>query len=208
MSLSEWEQNVLWQLEARADRIPAKKFVRVDIFFKSKGVSYVRYVPASAHCTKATDVSKAFKTLFNAFREDSRIIDFDVKGVDEIPPVRSPILKDFGEAKKLVDGFAEAAFKEIRSALPSDLRDNRDKVILDGSFISIRVQVKSGGITYNLIDAGRPSEAIFLASLLYKKAVRIDKSSAVLSLERAERLKVIDVDRINEYVSVYIEPIW
>lgn len=112
MSMSEWEQNVLSQLKEKARKVPRKKFFRIGIFFKSKESTNVYYIPTSAYCTKATGIDRTFKTLIKAFRKDSRIIDFDIDGVDSIPPTPSPLLESIERAQEVIDDLAGKAFEE------------------------------------------------------------------------------------------------
>ncbi|HID90407.1 TPA: hypothetical protein EYP44_00420 [Candidatus Bathyarchaeota archaeon] len=163
---------------------------------------------ASAYFPSPTDIDRAFKKLVRIFGRTSTIVDFDIDGTCEIPPLPGPELRDVKKVREVVDNLAKKTFMEIRSALPPDIRDKSNRVSLKGSFISVHARAIDDSITYDFSYTEDPLEAVPLAFFLYERAAEINEQSACISITRATKLKVININRINGYASVYIEPSW
>ncbi|MFQ6084855.1 MAG: hypothetical protein ACE5OY_01085 [Candidatus Bathyarchaeia archaeon] len=149
-------------------------------------------------------MERGFKRLLETFREDSKLVDFDIGSQDEIPPMRF-VLNDIEEAQEAIDRLAGEAFEKIRPDLPQDLQ-KKDRVSLSGPFIGVHVRA-ADAIVYDLSWSEDASGAKSLANFLFKKAKKISESPSI-SIVGATKLTVADVIRSDEYAIARIESSW
>lgn len=204
--LPDWEQDALSQLKEKAESIPEGKVYKLGISFKIDTSSGIHHMLSFAYSARAPDIEKAFGTLIEAFG-GSKIIDFDVWGVDEIPPAPSPLLKNIEDAQKKVDKLANDVLNEVIQTLPSDVRSKKGRFALEGYFVYVKVRTVGGAITYDFSSAGGPLTAASLASFLYRKASEINISSVNASITREANLKVVDMVPEKGLTTIYVAPL-
>lgn len=203
------EQETLFQLETKARKLLKtcpRCFLSVNILFKSKEDTYVYFIIVNFYVRKAGGIRKAFLKVIEAFRNGSRIVNFDVYTAKKIPSIPSPLIETDEVIRDKIDILVNEALNEVLPTLPDKIKKNLDNVFLAGSFINVDARVENGLAVYDILSSEDYDVATQLASFIRDKASKIRGTLTSFSITRTENLKAIDIIEEKDYVVVQVAP--